>query len=156
MIQSFIEVVKMDTLRVVTMSVLLIIFTVIAVRSELKNWRIGKTLKLFRSLKHEQQQLIHVLRGSKNTQYKEIACLHYLDEQEKILVLMKNGKLQYSLFNDLIKPLVFESINFDIMKSFVAVIKKENQDKDPSEMRYPYLFNFLNDDYNNLVNADRL
>ena len=69
---------------------------------------------------------------------------------------MKNDKLQYSLFNDLIKPLVFESINFDIMKSFVAVIKKENQDKDPSEMSYPHLFNFLADDYNNLVNADRL
>ncbi len=145
MVQSFIEVVKMDTLRVITISALLIIFTFIAVRSEVKNWRIGKTLKLFRDLKHEQQQLLHVLRSNKDNQYKQIACSNYLDEQEKILTLRAKGKLQHSIFNDLIKPLVIESINFNVMNSFVDAIQKHNLKTNPTEAMYPYLCQLIID-----------
>lgn len=147
MVQSVVELIRMDTLRVVVVSVLIIIFTFIAVRSELKNWRIGKTLKFFRELKHEQRQLLHVLSGNKDRQYKQIACSNYLDEQEKILTLMVIGKLEYSLFNDLIKPLVIESINFKIMSSYVEEIKEANLDRDPSEILYPHMFQLI-EDYN--------
>ena len=145
MIESFVELIKMDTIRVTVISILVVVFTFIAVRSELKNWRIGKTLKLFRSLKHEQQQLIHVLRGNKETQYKQIACSNYLDEQEKVLDLMINGKLQHSLFNDLIKPLIVETMKFDTMSSYVAEVNEHNLDGAPSEARYPLMFQLITD-----------
>ena len=145
MLESLIELIKTDTIRVAVISVLVIIFTFIAVRSELKNWRIGKTLKLFRALKHEQQQLSYVLRGNKEIQFKQIACSNYLDEQEKVLALKTSGKLQYSLFNDLIKPLIIESINFDTMSSFIAEIKKHNLDGALSEEMYPLMFQLITD-----------
>ncbi len=155
MLESLIELIKTDTIRVAVISVLVIIFTFIAVRSELKNWRIGKTLKLFRALKHEQQQLSYVLRGNKEIQFKQIACSNYLDEQEKVLALKTSGKLQYSLFNDLIKPLIIESINFDTMNAFLVDVKKANINRDPAEMIYPHLFQLIIDHNNDRVDASK-
>ncbi len=155
MIEAIIAVIKTEPLQVTTITVLITIFTFIAIKSELKHWRINKTLKYFRDLKHEQQQLLYVLKGNKEPQYKEIACYNYLDEQEKILNLMANGKLQYSLFNDLIKPMIIESINMNIVNTYIIEINKENLTLNPNEISYPLMFQFIMDNNNDRVNMSK-
>lgn len=155
MVQSLIQLAKTEPLNVAILFTAIIVFTFVAVRSELKNWRVSKTLKYFRDLKHEQNQLSHVLRSNKEIQYKQIACYNYLDEQEKILLLKKNGKLEVSIFNDLIKPLVIETIKLDIMSTYIAEISKQNDDIDPSEISYPLLFQLLIDHDDDSIYIDK-
>ena len=131
-------------------TIFIIAFTFIIIRSAIKNIRTKKTLKLFRDLKHEQSQLTHVLKSNKDLPYKKIACYSYLDEQEIILTHMVNGKLDNTLYNNLIKPMIIESIGMEEMSKPITEIEELNRDK-TVENKYVNLLKVINEHNNSNI-----
>ena len=147
MIQFFIQMVSVAPMLVALFTIFITTFTFIIIRSTIKNKRTKRTLKLFRDLRHEQLQLIHVLKSNKDLSYKKIACYSYLDEQEAILVQMVMGKLDNTLYKNLIKPMIIEAIGMEKMNKHIAEIEELNRDK-TAENNYVNLLKIINE-YNN-------
>ena len=150
MIQFIIKMVSIAPMLVALFTIFIIAFTFIITRSAIKNSRTKKTLKLHRDLKHEQLLLIHVLKSNKNIPHKKTACYSYLDEQEKILAQMMSGKLDNALYNNLIKPMIIETIKMDEMHQPISEIEELNRDK-TAENNYENLLKLINEHNNSNI-----
>ena len=144
-------IVKIAPLLAAIGSVVITTFTLLLIRTRIKNRNVSKTLKLFRELKNEQQQLTFILTHSKDHQYQKIACLNYLDNQENILQLINDGKIDQSLFDDLIKPQIIEFINTDIMTLYISEIQTLIRNKKIAGNTYKYLMKLIHE-YNKKMN----
>lgn len=151
MIKIFTLIVKMAPLLMVLFAVVITVFTYILIRTRIKNRKVSKTLKLFSDLKHEQQQLAFILSHSKDSQYKKISFYNYLDEQEAILNLMENRKIDPSLFDDLIKPQIIEFMHINIMNSYISEIQSNIRNNKTSKRSYKYLTILINEHDKNRI-----
>ncbi len=145
MIKILSQIVKIAPLLVALVAVFVTAFTFILIRTKIKNRNVHKTLKLFRDLKHEQQQLAFIITHSKDTKYKKISFYNYLDEQETIINLMHDGKIDQALFHDLIKPQIIEFIHTNILNSYISEIKSNIKNNKLSKKSYKHLFKLINE-----------
>ncbi len=143
MIKIVSQIVKIAPLLVALFSVFITVFTFFIIRSGIKNRKVSKTLKLLSELKYEQKQLLKILRQSKDTKHKKISFYNYLDDQENILNLMDDGKIDPSLFNDLIKPQIIEFINTDIITPYISEIKDHISNNKLTKNNYKFLMKLI-------------
>ena len=143
MIKILSQIVKIAPLLVALVAFFVTTFTFILIRTKIKNRNVHKTLKLFRDLKHEQQQLVFILSHSKDTKYKRISFYNYLGDQEEILNLMNDGKIDQALFNNLIKPQIIEFIHTNILNSYISEIHNNIQNNKLDKNNYKYLLKLI-------------
>ncbi len=145
MIKIMTQIVKIAPILVALFSVFITLVTFLTLRSGVKNWRVSKTLKYFKNLKSEQKQLLKILHNNKDNKYKKIACYNYFDEQETILTLLENGKLEQSIYNDLIKPQIIEFCTINTISIYIAEIQTNINNNILSKNTYKYLIKLINE-----------
>ena len=150
MIQLYIGALKVAPLLVAMITMLILGSILIIILSGFKKRKANKTTKLFKDLKHGQQQLVYVLRSNKDLSSKKIACFSYFDSLEIVLNQMMNGGLNNSLYKSLIKPLIIECIAMDEMSQYISEIEKLNRDK-TIENNYQNLLKLINEHNNSNI-----
>ena len=92
----------------------------------LKNWRVDKTVEAYRVLIAEGKYLLKISRNEEDYEYKKNAYNNYINELESTLFLMNKGKLDKSLFKEIIKPRILGFIDNDTMKEHIYKMKEDD------------------------------
>ena len=100
------------------------IATLVLACKGLKNWRVDKTVELYRTMRKERDILLDVSRNETEEEYRINACYDYLNEIEAVLCLKKQGKLDKTIFNELIQPQIIGFVDNDVIEGYIYKMKE--------------------------------
>ena len=102
------------------------IFTLCILRNGLKNWRVDKTVELYRTMRKEQDALLAVS-DTTQAETEDMATHDYLNELELIVILYNKKHLDAFLYSEILLPFITYYIKNNNIKAMI--LSKQKEDK---------------------------